>query len=508
MDKDSSVQVAARELVSLLHKRDTTRATNKLMAFNKEGKEGRFIVIRLLVSYAQQERDSFVASWALEAFEKMKSKAPKDNMLYYDIANGYQTLYELAIQDNPINAYDDEATLRAAIKYFEKAGSDPMALTNFGNLYDYIGRPIEAIEYYNRAIKKDNKFGMALGNKAFALETLAPVSGYQNVYLVKAYQLYMDALDHEESVMDIGGTPALDHFRTHSNHIAEYFKRIGRPEALEADLSHSHQEMEKADKLTRFYAQFCYKNELYLNLHMSENYTEASVGDNIFPVLRAGKEEDERRYVEDIAFRFNEISESFMSARMALVQSQYTNTAFSAVSKQTALVDNLDYSVSNIYVGHLKMAYKEAFSTLDKIAILLNHYLELGHPEEGVYYHNVWFEKPEGGKQPQIFRKVKNEQYLVGLYLLCQDLCGSKYSDLRNSLTHRYMRIYRGMKGPKGTYTFEELSETTVDVMYKVKCAITYLSLFITRKESTKGTDKKGLVMDMSLSTNQHLDLW
>jgi hypothetical protein len=77
---------------------------------------------------------------------------------------------------------------------------------------------------------------------------------------------------------------------------------------------------------------------------------------------------------------------------MSLVQSQYTTPDFSAISQQTTLVNLLDYSVSNIYVGQLKSAYKEAFSALDKIAILVNHYLDLGFPEDRCDYRNVWYE--------------------------------------------------------------------------------------------------------------------
>jgi len=56
-----------------------------------------------------------------------------------------------------------------------------------------------------------------------------------------------------------------------------------------------------------------------------------------------------------------------------------------------------DHSASNIYVGHLKMAYKEAFAALDKIAVLINHYLDLGLPEQQCYYGTVWYEHgPDG----------------------------------------------------------------------------------------------------------------
>ena len=80
-----------------------------------------------------------------------------------------------------------------------------------------------------------------------------------------------------------------------------------------------------------------------------------------------------------------------MTARLALVQSQLTSDDLSAVSEQTTLINLYDYSASNIYVGYLKSAYKEAFGVLDKIAVLLNHYLGLGLPEDHCYYRSVWY---------------------------------------------------------------------------------------------------------------------
>ena len=128
-----------------------------------------------------------------------------------------------------------------------------------------------------------------------------------------------------------------------------------------------------------------------------------------------------------------------MTARMALVQSQYVCDNFSAISGQTTLVDLEDHSARNIYVGHMKMAYKEAFAALDKIAILINRYVGLGLPEHQCYYGMVWYESDEDGKpsDPRVLvPQVKAAGYrLFGLYLLCTDLCGSRYSDIRNALT-------------------------------------------------------------------------
>jgi hypothetical protein len=68
------------------------------------------------------------------------------------------------------------------------------------------------------------------------------------------------------------------------------------------------------------------------------------------------------------------------------------------------------------------------------------------------------------------------------------------------------LRIYGAIKGPEGTYLFEELTRITIEVLYKVKCAIMYVSLFIESKEASKhGT---GLTVEMPLETGQNLDIW
>ena len=48
--------------------------------------------------------------------------------------------------------------------------------------------------------------------------------------------------------------------------------------------------------------------------------------------------------------------------------------------------------------------------------------------------------------------------------------------------------------GPKGTYTFEELTRITIEALYQIKCAIMYALLFIEANEHAKhsGTDRVG----------------
>lgn len=487
------------------------RAVNKIMAFRPDGDVTRYTLVRMLVSIGQINRDERLVDCALQTFQRIKSKAPKDPGLYYDIANGYQTLYELRIAEGA-SPFECEQVVDQALKYFGKAGQDdPRVLTNRGNLHDMLGRPVEAIDCYEAAMQLDTAFGMAIGNKGMAVEYLAPIATYPATCRIYAHQLYQEALQHEGSIRQVGGDEALASFRLRDASLVRAFSDAGRAGLLDQDLRHEHYDESSLSPFVRFYTEFCVRHRLYLNLHIYDHTAAASIGDTVIPRFVTDTSERAFEDVNDIAFRLNEISESFMTARLALVQSQLTSDDLSAVSEQTTLINLYDYSASNVYVGCLKSAYKEAFGVLDKIAVLLNHYLGLGLQEDRCYYRSVWYvHGPDGSPldPPVIAPQVKQQGWrLFGLYLLCQDLCGSRYSQIRNALTHRYLRVYRMVDGPKGTYTFEELTRIAIEALYQIKCAIMYALLFIEANEHAKhsGTDRVGTI---PLSTRQHLDLW
>lgn len=511
--ENNELRETTKEIIDLLKKANGhDLAVAKIVSFNGKKSATRYTLIQILLSNGQHYKNKALIQCTLDAFDKVKTKAPNDPALYYDIATCYHELYDIRIRNDGANVFDCEDTIKQGFKYAQKASaSDPRVLTNLGNLYDTVGRPVEAIDCYERALRRDQSFGMALGNKAIVMEALAPITRYSTTYRVYAHQLYQSAFTHEQSIIDIGGPEALESFQNRDNELVRRFTESGNAKLLDKDLRHEHYDESSLSDFVKFYTDFCIRHDLYLNLHIVDKTASASVGDAIVPrlITRTG-DGDEQQYVHDIIFRLNEITEAYITARMSLVQSQYTNPDFSAISNQTTLVNLHDYSVSNIYVGYLKAAYKEAFSALDKIAVLINHYLGLGLPEDHCYYRDVWYERDANGEMrdpPVISSKVKAQGFrLFGLYQLCQELCGSKYSHIRNALTHRYLRVYRAVKGPKGTYMFEDLTQTTVDALYRIKCAIMYASLFIESIEAAKPGD--GLMVQMPLSTKQNLDTW
>ncbi len=432
---------------------------------------------------------------------------PDDNLpgyLYYNAANGYLSLFHMTLEEGAGYFESGKYALKA-IDLFRRAGqTEPNVLTNYANALDDIGRPIEAIKIYDNALEIDGNFGMALGNKALAIRKLAVISQYQGAYLIYAYQHYKKALENEDSIRMYADESVIATFKKETAYIERLFK--DDPKSLDVDLTHPALK-QKASKFVKHYTDFCLSNDLYINLHFFSNTTSASVGDTLGVNFVDKKLVSVANDLNDLAFRLNEIKEAYIGARLSLVQSQYINNDFSNISKQTLIINPLDYSVSNIYTSYLKMAFKEAFSVLDKIAIFLNHYLELGHDEDSrrLSYYSVWYKNLD--KNNDLNESFDaHDANIFGLYSLLQDIRSSEFDEIRNALTHRYVRLFRSMS-VKDEYDYEDFVSKTVNLMGQIKCAIIYLHNFINTHENSKKSPEDRLIT-MHFHTDQWLDIW
>lgn len=496
---------AAESVVKLVAADKEDEAVEKMVNFRSRGQVTRDLLIRTVISTGQHFESAPLTRAALAAFERVKQSAKPDGPYYYDVANGYQILYEQGSGAKGESAFEMGEVVNAAIRYFGRAHL-PEARTNLGNLLDSVGRPLEALKAYQEALALDPEFGMAWGNWGVALEHLASSGQYSGGLLLNAYHLLQEALDRPTSVIDVGGQGALVTFLEKHDRIEAHFVANGQGDLLDADLRHDPRDDSGKRDFVRFYTTLCIKRDLYLNLHLMDAQAEASVGDTYLPTFITSVDAGDSEF-RDLAFRLNEIHETFASARYLFARSQYVESDTREISEQTTLVNTLDYAASNLYVGLLKAAYKEAFSTLDKLAVLINHYLGIGHNEDSVYYGTVWFEPGQADGERRIAEPVRAAGYrLFGAYLLCLELRGSRYSSLRNAMTHRYIRVFRSGPVAKGGYDFERLIDLTAEVLFKVKCAIIYVSQFVTSNEQKK--HEGGILGTLPAWTNQNLDIW
>lgn len=510
---DKTLEAGIKAVSSLINNGEHKKALTKLERYEQRYPDHPLVVLnrpglRIDIGYGLND-EILIEQAVLDIDHLLEGSVPDSfyEMLLYNRANGLQHRIRKYFTDNE-TYFGIEADIIRCIESFTLAGTND-ATVNLANLYDEIGRPLEAITTYEKVLKRAPDFGMATANKAQTVENLVSITEYQAAYLVYAYQLYKNAFEYEKSILEHGGTYALQNFKARRDHIAKYLRDNGKEDWLERDLAHDTFNPDNHPKDEASYIEFCLQNDLYLNLHFFDRHSVASIGDVISTgfISKAGDSEEDSR-IKEMFMRINEIKESYATGRYVLWQSQQRTQTLAHISEQTIFVNNLDYTMHNIYTGLLKSAYKEAFSALDKIANTINHYLELGHNEKRVDYRNVWYIdlKPSGGYHPKV---LAQNFRLFGLFSLLQDLGGDP-SKVRNSLEHRYFRVGTMGNEESDPPTFEELTKQTVDTYYKIKSAITYLLNFIHSCEESKRIEAEKnnkWLPSIPVTTDQWLDL-
>jgi tetratricopeptide (TPR) repeat protein len=184
---------------------------------------------------------------------------------YYNLANGYISLWDLAKKESLQNGKIDENYLRAKY-YFRKAldlakkselsvDHDLLARinTNFGNCLCSVSRRVEAFSYYDVALKFDKKFGMALGNKAIELQYLAFLAhGHTHLFLMESRRLYQEALKQL--------TPE-DAHRNFQNGFDKVNSYILKHNEMKPE---THNNSEPISQFHQYSRDFCIKHQLYL----------------------------------------------------------------------------------------------------------------------------------------------------------------------------------------------------------------------------------------------------
>ena len=440
----------------------------------------------------------------------------KQSFNYYN-GNGYMSLNSIikATKGTNYRAFKDNQELLEAAKYFKESmnqgNREPTIFTNYGNLLDIQGRYLEAINFYDKAIKANQQWGMAFGNKAISVISLAQISGkYQTAQYIYAYQLLKKAVEFQDNVIQIGGTQALAEFSKRMIEIEKLFEDKG--DLLNSDLPHSKFKTDKLnEQLTKFY-DFCLAHDLFLNLHIQDKKCEAASTDHVFISLITPIDDNDSFY--KFAGWINEMKESYLTARYLLTESDYKTKTKTQISALTDIVYPLDYSTKNLYTGLIKASIKESFSILDKIGYFLNEYIKLEiKKEDNINWKNVWFHDLKANNPKHWFEdectfhhKIReSDNYtLFGLFSLFLDIDDSELPNLRHQLTHRKILVkLKGSGNGKDEFTLDELNDSAIKLLVYTKTAIIYLINYVNSEENKKRSD--GLIMSRFVMTDQFI---
>lgn len=380
-------------------------------------------------------------------------------------------------------------------------------LTNIGNHFDHVGRFVEAVEYWDRALAIDPHFGMAIGNRGFGLSNYAwhlYDPGHGVVFLRVAHKALVDA-----TAQPLEGN-ALASFRATRERIEKAFHGkppAGEPRFREYSLGRSKAEQE--------YRRMCLRRRLFLNpLNDLGQYSVAARDILTTPSMTTSINEGPR-----FQGFFNQLKQEYASARYLYVEGMKKPGRAHYSDRDVRLFDTLDYPVYGLAAEELKLAFRMSYSVLDKVAFFLNKYLGLGIPEREVKFRTLWFKK-HGAKQGILRPEFKDRQNLPlrGLYWLSLDLAdptedlrealepeARELAEIRNHLEHKYLKLHsEGFHGENHRQTQGFLTDTLsfsinrrsfeqkcLTMLKLARAAIMYLS-FAVRVEERHRAEERG----------------
>ncbi|MFZ0034370.1 MAG: LA2681 family HEPN domain-containing protein [Sedimentisphaerales bacterium] len=392
------------------------------------------------------------------------------------------------------------------------------ANTNLGNTLSHVGRFIDAIMYWDAALKCNPSFGMALANKGYGLISYARSlydNGHVGIFLKFAYSFLKRGLETKE--VHLGARKVFDHA------IEDIETRTSKrflEEALDMN-SHTLGDSEAEKK----YRKWCLNNQLFVNpLNDLGPYNIAARDVLSCPSITTSI--DDGSYFPPVYFTFyNQLKQEYGSARYLFYESLQTQEPHYSDS-DVQLYNTLDYPCYGLNIEKAKIVFRMAYSIFDKIAYFINEYLKLRAPETKVSFKTIWYEKQ---KKHEGLRKefVDFENWpLRGLFWLAKDLSENRsefYESMepdakdlvktRNYLEHKYLTITEydmstvdekrdNEKNKIYVIQREEFVLKTLRLMKLARAALIYLSLGIHIEERKKTSKVDGII------TSMPLDIW
>jgi tetratricopeptide (TPR) repeat protein len=439
------------------------------------------------------ENSSFVWKGIKEGTKLLKNEAFASyrGSIHYNLGNGYSNLFSLKRKQDPCNDRGpDNEELKQAKKHFRLAIEEipksdhyllPNLWTNYANCLSHLGRDIEALDKYDKALAIIPDFPMAVGNKAEALIRFADISGnFRSGIYQTAYQMLQSIIENPD-LDQLGGQQARQAFQKDMVRIESLFDDHVK---LMEPVIHPPFNFGLIDEFKRNYIQFCLEKKIFLNLHVHSDACNAAIGDPVFIQIITAIDDDNT--FSQYAIQINQIKEDFIVARLQLFLALYRSKIFDDISQMTTFVRYSETSTFTLYTGLLKAAFRSVFGILDKVACFVNEFCQVGLKETSIQFSNpeprccVWKE----GKYIRQQILQKNNPSLFAIYDIYLDFSTGYYSSfhgIRNALTHRRLEIVHNDRpfDDIGTIGFSDMVNKTIDLMQLTRAVILYLINFV-----------------------------
>jgi hypothetical protein len=399
--------------------------------------------------------------------------------------------------------------LRLAERFAERAKIEIQRrcqiLTNLGNALSQYGRIVEAVWSWDRALEKDSNFGMARGNRGYELALYAALvhdSGHKAVLLAEAHHELRLALSLPlEGHAKQGFERLLK--RIEKEAPARWLKR--RAASLGGSVGRL--------KTERHYRKWCLTNRLFVNdLNDVGPFPVAAADVLMLPglVVRIGEAPHFQGF-------FNQLKQEFVTARFLYYEGITTKKPHFS-DRWVKLTNTLDYPAHSLSAEKVKLAFRSAYSLLDKIAFFLNRYLRIDLPDRAVSFRSLWYEGSGSVKRLRSQVHRKHNYPLRALFSLSKDLYETRagfedstepearvIAELRNHLEHKYLKLHviggRTRPGeddlsraePRDDLSRAEFESKALWLLRTARAALIYLSLavHVEERERAKARAKK-----------------
>lgn len=393
-------------------------------------------------------------------------------------------------------------------------------LTNLGIQLNDVGRFIEAVELWDRALAILPNFAMALGSRGTGLKfyALASADRYdQEILLLHAERSFM-ATTAPGTLWDA----------PYPLSTRRYFKERGREIADRLDLEAIARDFdpERTDlgrnRTERDYRDWCVKRRLFIN--PLNDVVDAPVAAEDYLMLPPLTVSHDIPGMPPVIGLFNQMKQEYAFARLMLFESvaEAGEDRVHFADRRVRLYNTLDYPSYSMSTEKIRTAFRLAYGLLDKVGYFINDYWKLGTPIHRVGFRSVWYTDGDV-RQGLHDRFVTYENWpLLGLFWLSKDLFEEKMQQvtnpdareifiLRNHLEHKYLHITQGWAAtPASERSTGDLGISigsdafvakALRLLKLARAAMIYLALAVHREERLKGEGREPtIVAEMPLT--------
>lgn len=467
-----------------------------------------------------------------EAIEKRGLPETSASLLEYFRANAWSALRHMRHTDRAVAWSWEQPELQNEILHLRKAvrhsGFERLelhrrcqVLTNLGNGLNTVGRFVDALEYWGRALANNPRFAMALGNRGNGLMQYARSlydGGHQWLFLRFARDVFVAAVAQDAEFESPHHEVVKTQFEAHRVSLDSLLQN-GPHEKIELD---GHGMGESADE--KAYRRWCLAHGLFLN-PLNDLGTHTIAARDVLLLPSFVTKVDEPPVLIGL---FNQMKQEFVSARWLYYEGiRCDDVHFS--DRDVLLYNTLDYPSYSLAVEKVKSAYRAAYSLFDKIGFFLNSYWRIGLAPERVSFRRIWIDHASPGKRAVWEQFEQSENWpLRGLFWLSKDLFDREFQDvmdpdaealseIRNHLEHKYLKVHdmlfgvlreQGVAGPwNDNLAFSiqraDFEAKTLRVLKLVRAALIYLSLGMHIEEGrrAKAAGDAGLTFPVELDT-------